>query len=52
VTPEDIRKALGEINVLSAKNIRSSVADFSAGIKLIDSGKPINYECLQPDRLE
>jgi ABC-type branched-subunit amino acid transport system substrate-binding protein len=44
VAPEDIRKALGEINTLSAKKIRPSVADFSAGIKLIDSGKPINYE--------
>ncbi|HEX3442339.1 MAG TPA: ABC transporter substrate-binding protein [Pseudolabrys sp.] len=44
VSPEDIRKALGEINVASAKKIRPSVADFSAAIKLIDKGKPINYE--------
>jgi hypothetical protein len=44
VAPEDIRKSLSEINVLSAKKIRPSVADFRAGIKLIDSGKPINYE--------
>jgi branched-chain amino acid transport system substrate-binding protein len=44
VAPEDIRKALGEINVASAKKIRPSVADLSAAIKLIDRGKPINYE--------
>jgi ABC-type branched-subunit amino acid transport system substrate-binding protein len=44
VAPEDIRKALGAINVTSAKKIRPAVADFGAAIKLIDSGKPINYE--------
>ena len=44
VTPADIRRGLTAINDPAGQKVRPTVEDFSAAIRLIAQGKPINYE--------
>jgi Periplasmic binding protein len=44
VGPADIRQALPKINESKGRKIRPTVGDYTAAIKSIGQGKPINYE--------
>ncbi len=44
VSPADIRRGLTAINDPAGQKVRPTVEDFSAAIRLIAQGKPINYE--------
>jgi Periplasmic binding protein len=44
VTPADIRRGLTAINDPAGRKVRPTVEDFSAAIRLMAEGKPINYE--------
>ena len=44
VGPADIRQGLTKINEPKGRKIRPTVGDFTAAIKAVGQGKPINYE--------
>ena len=44
VSPADIRAGLSKINEPKGRKIRPTVGDFTAAIKAVGQGKPINYE--------